>query len=158
MVVCGFVCLPQAQVHVQRLSVDALSSQLIFLQYYDYPHDVYQAAIVDSANNGTLDLAILDSRVADMLRVKLELGLFDAPYTNTSKFASVTGNSCWHSLLTVNFIAYVAFVSGSESRPNNVPSVQHVLWITTLSTGVCSSDRYRCQHTAPSRPGSASSP
>lgn len=53
-------------------------------QYYDYPHEVWQASIVDSVANGTLAQEVLDARVADMLRIKLELGLFDAPYTNAS--------------------------------------------------------------------------
>ena len=54
--------------------------------YYDFPHGEYQAGIVASVANGTLSEAVLDARVADVLRVKMELGLFDAtpgPFVDT---------------------------------------------------------------------------
>lgn len=53
-------------------------------QYYDYEHPLYEAAIVGSMANGTLATSIVDQRVAEILSVKSELGLFDAPYINAS--------------------------------------------------------------------------
>ena len=47
--------------------------------YYDFPHDVYTGAIVASIANGSLSESVLDDRVADLIRVKMELGLFDEP-------------------------------------------------------------------------------
>jgi beta-glucosidase len=52
--------------------------------YYDYPHGLWQQALLESLANGTLPSDVLDARVADMVRVKMELGLFDEPYANVS--------------------------------------------------------------------------
>jgi beta-glucosidase len=47
--------------------------------YYDWPHNVTQGAIVASVLNGSLAGDVLDARVADHVRVRMELGLFDDP-------------------------------------------------------------------------------
>lgn len=54
------------------------------MQFYDFPNDQYEATIVDLVENGSLPQSVLDSRVADVLRMKTYLGLFDNPYTDPS--------------------------------------------------------------------------
>ncbi|MBO5037031.1 MAG: glycoside hydrolase family 3 C-terminal domain-containing protein [Clostridia bacterium] len=50
------------------------------VQLYDFPHDLYQTAIIDHINNGTMSMETLDLAVSRVLRVKYDLGLFDNPY------------------------------------------------------------------------------
>ena len=52
------------------------------MQFYDYYHDVFQEAIVDAVNDGTLKMKDLDRAVSSVLYVKFKLGLFDNPYTD----------------------------------------------------------------------------
>ena len=52
------------------------------MQGYDYPQDTYQQAIVELVATGRLPQATLDSRAADVLRVKARLGLLDSPYVD----------------------------------------------------------------------------
>jgi beta-glucosidase-like glycosyl hydrolase len=57
-----------------RLSVSAVQ----------FSHDVYQNAIIDGVADGSLPLAVVNSRVADVLRVRELLMLNEQPYTDTS--------------------------------------------------------------------------
>ncbi|EFM11373.1 glycoside hydrolase family 3 domain protein [Paenibacillus curdlanolyticus YK9] len=50
------------------------------MQYYDYPHDVYQNAIVEMVQSGELLEETLDLAVIRVLKVKFMLGLFEKPY------------------------------------------------------------------------------
>ncbi|WP_040951769.1 glycoside hydrolase family 3 protein [Gorillibacterium massiliense] len=50
------------------------------MQYYDYPHDVYQNAIVQMVESGEIVEATVDEAVSRVLRVKFMLGLFEKPY------------------------------------------------------------------------------
>ena len=50
------------------------------MQFYDFPHDVFQNALIDCAREGSLPEADLDRAVRSVLRVKFELGLFDHPF------------------------------------------------------------------------------
>ena len=68
--------------------VKALSAGLD-MQFYDYPHDVFQNVIVQSVKDGKLSEKDLDRAVGSVLRVKFELGLFDNPYTDESLIAKV---------------------------------------------------------------------
>ena len=56
--------------------------------YYDFPHDVIQGALVDCVLNGTLPEAVLDARVSDHVRVRMELGLFDDPLPHPELIAT----------------------------------------------------------------------
>ena len=49
------------------------------MQFYDFPHDVFQQALVDCVREGSLQPASLDRAVRSVLRVKFVLGLFDHP-------------------------------------------------------------------------------
>ncbi len=50
------------------------------MQFYDFPYDEFQGGIIEALERGELSEETLNSRVADVLRVKFELGLFDYPY------------------------------------------------------------------------------
>jgi beta-glucosidase len=52
------------------------------MQFYDFAHEEWDSTIIDAVKSGQLKEDLLDSRVADLLRVKLLLGLFDNPYTD----------------------------------------------------------------------------
>ncbi|MDR0537605.1 MAG: glycoside hydrolase family 3 C-terminal domain-containing protein [Tannerellaceae bacterium] len=58
------------------------------MQFYDYPHKRYSAAIVDGVKTGKISMKTLDGLVGDILRNKFELGLFDNPFTDTSLVAA----------------------------------------------------------------------
>jgi beta-glucosidase len=80
------------QTHATATSpADAITQFLVAggnVQFYDFSHEDFQAAILGSLANGTLPQAVLDARVTDVLRVKMELGLFDQPFINTSLITS----------------------------------------------------------------------
>ncbi len=59
------------------------------MQFYDFPHDVFQNALIDCVRKGTLPEADLDRAVRSVLRVKFELGLFDHPYVDPALNAKV---------------------------------------------------------------------
>ncbi|MDR0559374.1 MAG: glycoside hydrolase family 3 C-terminal domain-containing protein [Prevotellaceae bacterium] len=54
------------------------------MQFYDYPHKKYAAAIVEGVKSGKISQATLDRAAGDVLRAKFELGLFDNPFTDTT--------------------------------------------------------------------------
>jgi beta-glucosidase len=59
------------------------------MQFYDFPHDVFQQALIDCVHSGTLPVADLDRAVRSVLRVKFMLGLFDHPMIDTVLNAQV---------------------------------------------------------------------
>jgi beta-glucosidase len=59
------------------------------MQFYDFPHDIFQNAIVNCLHEGTLPVADLDRAVASVLRVKFALGLFDHPFVEPDLHAKV---------------------------------------------------------------------
>ena len=59
------------------------------MQFYDFPHEVFQKALVDCVHEGTLSMAALDRAAGAVLRVKFALGLFDHPWIDPSLNASV---------------------------------------------------------------------
>ncbi len=54
------------------------------MQFYDFPHDIFQNAIIAGVKDGKISPAVLDSAVAGVLRVKFLLGLFDHPYVDVN--------------------------------------------------------------------------
>jgi len=58
------------------------------MQFYDFPHDVFQKALIDCVKEGSIPAGDFDSSVRSVLRVKFELGLFDRPFVDTSLNAS----------------------------------------------------------------------
>lgn len=59
------------------------------MQFYDFPHDVFENALINCVYDGSLPEADLNRAVRSVLRVKFELGLFDHPYVNPSLNAQV---------------------------------------------------------------------
>jgi len=59
------------------------------MQFYDFPHDVFQQALIDCLHDGMLSMPDLDRAVRSVLRVKFMLGLFDHPMVDTSLNAHV---------------------------------------------------------------------
>jgi len=54
------------------------------MQFYDFPHDVFESALINCVRNGTLPEADLDRAVRSVLRAKFMLGLFDHPFVDPS--------------------------------------------------------------------------
>jgi beta-glucosidase len=54
------------------------------MQFYDFPHDVFESALINCMRNGTLPQADVDRAVRSVLRVKFMLGLFDHPLVDPS--------------------------------------------------------------------------
>jgi beta-glucosidase len=59
------------------------------MQFYDFPHDIFQNAIVNGMKSGKLPSAAVDRAVSGVLRVKFMLGLFDQPMIDPSVDARV---------------------------------------------------------------------
>jgi beta-glucosidase len=59
------------------------------MQFYDFPHDVFQKALVDCVRERSLPQADLDRAVRSVLRVKFALGLFDHPFVDPTLNARV---------------------------------------------------------------------
>ncbi len=59
------------------------------MQFYDFPHDVFQNALIDCVHEGSLSQADVDRAARSVLRVKFMLGLFDNPYVDPALKAKV---------------------------------------------------------------------
>jgi beta-glucosidase len=71
--------------HVAASNADAARMAIkagVDMQFYDFPHDVFQNALVDGVKHGKLTTKELDRAVGHVLRVKFELGLFDHPFVD----------------------------------------------------------------------------
>jgi beta-glucosidase len=71
---------------------DALAQTLtagLDMQFYDFPHDVFLNAITQALKSKQLPMSELDRAVANILRVKFMLGLFDHPYIDQSLLKKV---------------------------------------------------------------------
>lgn len=77
---------------------DALAQSLnagLDMQFYDYSHTAFEQSIDSAINKKMITEARLDSAVANVLRVKFLLGLFERPYIDTTLWAKVK-NSAAH--------------------------------------------------------------
>jgi beta-glucosidase len=59
------------------------------MQYYDFPHEVFQRALLECVREGSLPASDIDRAVRSILRVKFELGLFDHPFVDPALDAHV---------------------------------------------------------------------
>jgi beta-glucosidase len=59
------------------------------MQFYDFDHDVFQAAVVEAVKDGSIPQRKFDRAVAAVLRLKFELGLFENPYTDETLVGKV---------------------------------------------------------------------
>jgi len=74
---------------------DAISQAInagVDMQFYDFPHSVFQKSVVEAAKDGTIPREKLDRAVAAVLKLKFELGLFENPYTSESLADTVFHN------------------------------------------------------------------
>lgn len=82
--------------HVAKDTTDAIAQALnagLNMQFYDFGHADFLKAVDTALHNHTLSAAKLDSAVADVLRVKFLLGLFDKPYIDTTLFKRLKNNA-----------------------------------------------------------------
>lgn len=73
--------------HVAATPKDAVCMAVrsgVDMQFYDFSHDVFQKALIDCVQEGSLSEADLNRAVASILRVKFLLGLFDHPLVDPS--------------------------------------------------------------------------
>jgi beta-glucosidase len=73
--------------HVVATPADAVQLAInsgVDMQFYDFPHDVFQNAIIDGVKSGKISEATLDAAVSRILRAKFLLGLFDHPLVDTN--------------------------------------------------------------------------
>lgn len=73
--------------HVAASPKDAVCLAIrsgVDMQFYDFPHEVFQQSLIDCVHEGTLPMADLDRAVRGVLRVKFMLGLFDHPMVDTT--------------------------------------------------------------------------
>jgi beta-glucosidase len=54
------------------------------MQFYDFPHDIFQNALIGCVHEHTLSNEDLDRALRSVLRVKFALGLFDHPFIDPS--------------------------------------------------------------------------
>jgi len=73
--------------HVAATPQDAVCMAIrsgVDMQFYDFPHDVFQKALIDCVHDGALPESDVDRAVRSVLRVKFMLGLFDRPLVDPS--------------------------------------------------------------------------
>jgi beta-glucosidase len=78
--------------HVAATPADAARLAInsgVDMQFYDFPHDVFQNALIEGVKDGQVSEATLDAAVGRILRVKFLLGLFDHPFVDESLDKSV---------------------------------------------------------------------
>jgi beta-glucosidase len=78
--------------HVVATPADAVLLALnsgVDMQFYDFDHDVFQNAIVAGLKDGRLSEMVLNRAVAQVLRVKFLLGLFEHPFVDEKLDAAV---------------------------------------------------------------------
>ncbi len=71
--------------HVAATPGDAVRLAIksgVDMQFYDFPHDTFQNAIIEGVRDGKISVAAVNRAVAHVLRVKFLLGLFDHPYVD----------------------------------------------------------------------------
>ncbi len=59
------------------------------MQFYDFPSADFRAQLKDLVQQGRLEQAAIDRAAGDVLRLKLELGLFDHPFVDPDLAANV---------------------------------------------------------------------
>jgi beta-glucosidase len=78
--------------HVAATPADAACMAIrsgVDMQFYDFPHDVFEGALLACLRDGRLSTEDLDRAVRGVLRVKFELGLFDHPFVDPALVARV---------------------------------------------------------------------
>ena len=65
------------------------------MQFYDFPGADFRRMVLDLVDSGDVSHEVLDRAAGDVLRLKFELGLFEAPFTRVSpqELASLRGSN-----------------------------------------------------------------
>jgi len=87
--------------HVAANPADALAQTInagLDMQFYDFPHDKFLAAMTQALNSGQLSVNSLNRAVSDVLRVKFMLGLFDHPYIDEDLLKKVNRTAESHAV------------------------------------------------------------
>ncbi|MFB6454054.1 glycoside hydrolase family 3 N-terminal domain-containing protein [Chitinophaga sp. Hz27] len=87
--------------HTAASRADAMAQAInagLNMQFYDFGHEEFEQAIDSALKQHQLSQVKLDSAVADVLRVKFLLGLFDHPYIDTTLLANVTHSAAHQQL------------------------------------------------------------
>lgn len=87
--------------HVAKDTTDAIAQALnagLNMQFYDFGHKGFAKAVDSALHGHLLTVTKLDSAVADVLRVKFLLGLFDRPYIDTTLFTKLKNNQAHQQL------------------------------------------------------------
>lgn len=85
--------------HVAKDSVDAVAQSInagLNVRTHFTPPEDYILPLRRAVKEGKVTMATIDSRVADVLRVKFWMGLFDNPYKGDAKQAATTVHSAEH--------------------------------------------------------------
>jgi beta-glucosidase len=78
--------------HVAATPADAACMAIrsgVDMQFYDFPHDVFEGALLECLRDGRLSTKGLNRAVRGVLRVKFALGLFDHPFIDPTLVARV---------------------------------------------------------------------
>ena len=81
--------------HVAATPKDAVCLAVrsgVDMQFYDFKHDVFQKALIDCVQDGSLPQTEVDRAARSVLRVKFALGLFDQPIVDPQLAARVYRN------------------------------------------------------------------
>ncbi|HTD99887.1 MAG TPA: glycoside hydrolase family 3 N-terminal domain-containing protein [Mucilaginibacter sp.] len=87
--------------HVASSPADAMAQTLtagLDMQFYDFPHDQFSAAIKEALKSKQLSVNELNRAVSNVLRVKFMLGLFDHPYIDEGLVKKVYHTEASHAV------------------------------------------------------------
>jgi beta-glucosidase len=103
--------------------------------HFTPPQD-YILPLRELVNEGKLSMKTLDRNVADVLRVKFQLGLFDMPYVKNTKAADniVASSDTRDFVLDMARQSLVLLKNEGNLLPLNLKSLQHILVTGPLAT------------------------
>ncbi len=96
------------------------------MQFYDFSYEEFQGDVIEAVKEGLISEETLNKSVADILRVKFELGLFDNPYTDTSLIGKVHRNAEHRALAKEAGLKSIALLQNNDNTlpfSNNVKSI-----------------------------------
>jgi len=115
------------------------------------PPSIYILALRELIHNGALSMEILDRNVADVLRVKFELGLFDSPYVDAQAADAIVADSCAQDL--EHRLAYESLVllkNENQTLPLNSKTLHRISVVGPMATDKTAYvSRYGPQHLQP---------
>ena len=123
-------------VDYQDAATQALNAGLNVRTAFNSP-SIYIDPIRKSVKEGKISMEILDSRVADVLRVKFELGLFDNPYVDPAAADSVVHTPTDEAFaLRMNEESLVLLKNEKQVLPLDILKIKRVLVTGPLAAEV----------------------